>query len=186
MILDTIQQVNWVDLVMGVLLARALFVGLKRGFIDEALHLIGVVITIYIVFHYYPLISGFLENRIGFQQATANAIAYLTLWGIVTLISKLVREGLHLLLRVEAHSFINRIGGLLLATARGVLVCSLVSWFLVLGGNEYVKKNTHDSLGAPLTLQFASKTYKGIFNGLIVKYFPREKLNTDVLVRNRD
>ncbi|MDP8265434.1 MAG: CvpA family protein [Candidatus Aceula meridiana] len=186
MALEIIHKLNWVDLVIGIVLVRAIYIGLKRGFVDEVFHLIAVVATIFITFHYYPELSRFLEGRAFFKSAMANTIAYLFLWGIVSLIAKLVRDGIRILFKIETKSLINKTGGLIVALCRAALTCSLVVWFLFITTNEYAGRTANASFSGKRFAQVGSVTYKKIFTGLVEKYFPSEIINQDVILSRRD
>jgi len=186
MALEIIRQLNWVDLVIGVVLIRAVYIGLKRGFVDELFHLIAVVVTIFITFHYYPELSRFLKNKAFLNFVMANTVAYLFLWGIVSLIAKLVRDGLRILFKIEAKSLINKLGGLIVSLCRGALTCSLVVWFLYTTTNEYACRNVNAAMTGRKFAQVGSAVYEKIFTGLIEKYFPSETINQEVILSRRD
>ena len=186
MILQIIRTFNWIDLVMAALMIRALYIGIKRGFADEMLHLLGLFLSIFIIFQYYPVLGNFLESKIFFKPKLADSLAFIFLWVLTAAIAKLVRFGIHTLLKVEARSLFDKGGGLVVAIFQGLLVCSLVLWFMRTTGSEYVIRNISSSFSSSRLAKIAPSVYRNTFNGFVAKYFPREKINQDVLSHEKD
>ncbi|MCX5681603.1 MAG: CvpA family protein, partial [Candidatus Omnitrophica bacterium] len=121
MLPETIQKLNWIDIVVLTIMVRALYIGLKRGFIDEVLHLLAVVVAIFVIFHYTPFFTQFLENKIFFKAPIAKSVTFIFLWLIIALVAKLARDAIHLLFKIEAKSFLDKIGGIAVGVIRGLL-----------------------------------------------------------------
>ncbi len=186
MILKIIRTLNWIDLIMLALMIRSLYIGIKRGLVDEILHLLGVFLSVFVVFHYYSIFGNFLENKIFFKSALADSIAFVLLWISVAVISKLIRFGIHTLFRVEARTLFDKAGGLVFGIVRGLLICSLALWLLRVTTNEYVVRNISSSFSSSRLAKIAPSVYRITFEGFIVKYFPKEKINQDVLLHKKD
>jgi uncharacterized membrane protein required for colicin V production len=182
MLSEIIRSVNWVDLVILAIFIRALFVGLKRGFIDEIFHLLATVASIFIVFHYYPHISQFFQERVLLSLGLANALGYGGLWALVAFVTKIVRDGFRLIFKVEALSWINKVGGVLIAVVQGVLVAGLAVWLIFLSGNDYAKRTVENSLVGVRCAVVVSRVYEATCVGIISKFFPREPINSEVLI----
>jgi len=179
MILETVQKFNWVDIVIATVMIRALYAGFKRGFISEVLHLLAVIVAIFIVFHYTPVCMQFLENSIFFKPHIARSVTFIFLWALVALASKFIRGAIFLLFKVEAKTFLDKFGGIVVSAARGLLVCSLMLWFLFAVGNEYITRTINSSYISPRVVNLAPDVYRGIFNTVVAKYFPNEHMKQD-------
>ncbi|MDD3375653.1 MAG: CvpA family protein, partial [Candidatus Omnitrophica bacterium] len=151
-----------------------------------ALHLLGLFLSIFIIFHYYPVIGNFLESKAFFKTTLANSAGFIILWILTALIAKLVRFGIYTVLRIEANSLFDKTGGLILAVLRGLLICSLVLWFMRTTASEYVIRNINSSFSSSKLVKIAPSVYQKIFDGFVVKYFPKEKINQDVLFHKKD
>ena len=180
MLLETIQKFNWVDILSVVIMLRALYVGLKRGFIDEVLHLLAVVLAIFGIFQYTPFCVHFLEKRIFFKSQIAQSVTFISLWALIALLAKFIRDAFHLLFKVEAKSFIDKAGGVAVGVVRGLLVCSLTLWFLIATGNEYIARTINSAYTSARVVKLAPDVYRGIFDIAVSKYFPDERMNQDV------
>ncbi|HOD12771.1 MAG TPA: CvpA family protein [Candidatus Omnitrophota bacterium] len=182
MLLETISKFNWIDIVIIMIALRALYIGLKRGFVSELFHLLAMIVVIFAVFHYYPLCARFLEKQIFFKLGIAKAMAFVAIWIVVALIAKFVRDGVNMVFKIEAKSFIDKFGGLFLACGRAMLVSSLMLCFFSTMQIEYLSRHIQRSYFSPKIITFAPDIYRGIYNTLISKYFPNEKINPDVVV----
>lgn len=182
MLLDIVQKLNWIDIVIIVIALRAFYIGLKRGFVSEIFHLFAVLAAIFVIFHYYPMCSKFLENRIFFKLGIAKAVAFIGIWVAVALIAKFVRDGVNMVFKIEAKSFIDKFGGLLVALGRGALVCSLLLCFFIVTDTEYLSRNVQGSYLSPKIVKWAPDIYRSMHQVFVSKYFPNEKINPDVVL----
>jgi membrane protein required for colicin V production len=182
MILETIQKFNWVDIVIAAVMIRALYAGFKRGFINEVLHLLAVVLTIFVVFHYTPVCVHFLEKSIFFKPQVARSVTFISLWMLVALVTRFIRGAIFLLFKIEAKTFLDKAGGIAVSAVRGLLVCSLMLWLFFSAGNEYVTRTVKSSYLSPRVVDLAPDVYRGIFNIVVAKYFPKERLKQDFLI----
>ncbi|MDP8263900.1 MAG: CvpA family protein [Candidatus Aceula lacicola] len=171
---------------MAALIIRSLYIGIKRGFADEMLHLLGLFLSIFIIFQYYPALGNFLESKIFFKSTLANSLAFVFLWILTAIVAKLVRFGIHTLLKIEARSLFDKGGGLVVAIFQGLLICSLALWFMRTTGSEYVIRNIGSSFSSSRLAKIAPTVYRTTFNGIIAKYFPKERINQDVLSHKKD
>ena len=178
--MEIVNSLNWVDIFMGVILIRAIYIGIRRGFVIEILKLIGVLFAIFISLHYYSGISTFLQNKVHLPKAPADFFSYGFLWAVVILIFKFIREGLTILFKVEAHSAFDKWGGLVLSLVRGLFLCSLMVLFLRLSTIEYLTRNLERSLSASRLVSLAPRFYEACYDNFISKFFPSEELNKSV------
>ena len=180
MTLDIMGGLNWVDIFLCLILGRAVYIGLRSGFVIEFFKLLGTFFAVFIALHYFSGVSSFLQGRIHLPASAADFASLGFLWGIVVLAFKFIREGILLLLKVEAHSALNSAGGLISSVVRGLLICSLAVLFLRASGIEYFTKNIANSFGAERVAGIAPKVYESTCTGFVEKFFPTEKFNKSV------
>jgi uncharacterized membrane protein required for colicin V production len=164
---------------------RALYVGLKRGFISEVLNLLAVILAIFVIFHYTPVCAQFLENKILFKSQIAKTVTFISLWAVIALIAKFVRGAIFLLFKVEAKSFLDKAGGIIVSVIRGALVCSLVLWLFLVTGSDYMTRTVNKAYTSPRIVNLAPDVYRGIFNIVVSRYFPKEQMKHS-FVTNKD
>ncbi|HOW35867.1 MAG TPA: CvpA family protein [Candidatus Omnitrophota bacterium] len=175
---EVVKSINWIDILVAAIIIRIIYVGFKRGFVVELFKLIGVVLAVFVTLHYFSTFSQSLQDSAHFPAGIANIVAYGMLWGAVILVFKLVRDGLLVLLKIEAHSALDKWGGVILAAGRSVLLASLTLLFLSAATIGYFTKNLEKSLVSSRVVRVAPGLYEGIYDGIVVKFFPEEKLNT--------
>ncbi len=181
MLLEIIQQLNWIDVVIIAIMLRALYIGLKRGCVNEILQLLAILAAILVVFHYYPFCARFLENKVFFKTEIAKCSTFLALWMAVALVATFARSGFYLIFKIEAKSFFDKLGGLLIAIVRGALIASMILFLLTLTGSKYLDRNIQGSYLSPRITSLAPDVYRFVFKGFISQYFSNEILNQDLL-----
>ena len=177
---EIINRLNWIDLLMGLILIRAIYIGIKRGIIIEIFKLIGVLFSIFIALHYFSAVSKFIQDKVHVPPGPADLFSYSILWGIVMSVFKFIRDGFTMLFKVEAHSVFDRWGGLLISIVRGLLLCSLTALFLRMSGVEYFVKNLEKSLTAVKLVSVSPKVYEASYDKFVSKFFPSEEVNKSV------
>jgi len=186
MLLDIIQKLNWIDVVIIVVMLRALYIGLKRGCVNEIFQLMAVLAAIFIIFHYDHFCSKFLENRIFFKPEIAQGVTFFALWALIALVCKFVRDGVSLVFKIEAKSFFDKIGGLSVAFIRGAFVASLLLALFTTTGSEYLSRNIQGSYFSSQIAPLAPSVYKFVFKGFINKYFPNEQMSQGVVASEHE
>ena len=180
MFLDFLKNINWVDILMMVIFIRIIYIGAKTGFVTEFLKLLGICGVTFVALHYYSSLGELLADKVPFLSPWADLIMFGVLWALFVFAFKLVRDGLLLIFKIEAHSVLNRWGGIVIAIGRGLIICSLVLLSFHISGVTYFKKNVERALTHPFLLVVSLRIYQGIFDGVVSKFFPEEKLNLDV------
>ncbi|MFH1360330.1 MAG: CvpA family protein [Candidatus Omnitrophota bacterium] len=177
--MDLLNSLNWVDLIIVSIFARAIYVGTKRGFIVEIFKLIGVFFGLLITLHFFGSLASFLEKSIQLPKGASHFVAYLALGGITILVFKFARDTFMTLFRIEAHSVFDHWGGLVLSFLRALLLCSLLMVFLRVLDIGYFSRNTEKSFLGSRLVTVAPRVYEGTFFGFISKFFPAEELNKE-------
>ena len=180
--MPSLNNVNWVDLLIVLLLGRVVYIGIKKGFAVEAFKCIGVLSAAFFTLHYYSAFSKALEGRIPVPPANVDIVSYVFLWAFVIFAFKLIRNGVEVLFKMQAHPMLDMWGGLVLSVGRGFLLCSMTVLLLRLSGIGDFKKTTEASLSGSRLVVVAPKIYESIYNGFISKFFPSESLNTAAII----
>ena len=180
MSLDIFGRLNWVDIFLCLILVRAVYIGLRSGFVIELFKLIGIFFAVVISLHYFSGASHFLQEKVHLPESAANFASLGFLWGVVVLAFKFIREGIMLLFKVEAHSALNSTGGFIASVVRGFLIGSLAILLLRSSATEYFTKNIANSFGAEKMAGAAPRVYEATYKGFVSKFFPSEEFNKSV------
>lgn len=175
---DILQRFNWVDIIVIAILTRSFFVGMQKGVVVETFKLLGVFFALLITFHYYSILARVLH----FPEGFGHILTYVLLWAIIVLDFKLLRDGLLLLVKVEAQSLFDKWGGLVLGLVRGLLICGLTVLLLRVGNNTYFMERTQESITGPYFARFSAGVYENCFNGFVSKFFPKAEINKQILI----
>ena len=180
MSLDILGRLNWVDIFLCLILVRAVYIGLRSGFVIELFKLLGIFFAVFISLHYFSGASHFLQEKVHLPSGPADFASLGFLWSVVVLAFKFIREGIMLLFKVEAHSTLDSAGGFIASVVRGFLICSLATLLLRASAMEYFTNNIDNSLGAAKVVGIAPRVYEATYQGFISKFFPSEEFNESV------
>jgi len=183
MLVDILRQLNWVDIFVLTLLFRMVYIAMKSELSMEAFKFIGTVAAIYLSLHYYTTISDFLRQRFATEKMPLEFLdfvlclflailsyAFFVLWRIV----------LQRFIKMEAATNLNRVGGLVVGLARGVLVTGLIMFMLVISSFGYLKNSVNASYLGKRFFGIAPATYSWLWNSIASRFMSREKFNQTV------
>jgi membrane protein required for colicin V production len=138
------------DLVFGLYLAYGAIRGLFRGLPAELAGLLGTGVTVFTAWKFYNPVSQFIRSHTRLESpAGSSLLAYLLL--ILTLF--IAWKGITFLLRKTLDwtcpAQLRRIGGLLLGSAKSLLVISALLTAVLLSGHEVLTTHliTQSALG---------------------------------------
>src|SRR3990167_7880558 len=118
---------NWVDLaIIGVFLYY-FFEGIRRGFIEQTLELVGFFITIFLALLGYRYFGALVMEKTGIQKPAADPIAFLILWFVYQVIYSLILRFTYPNIPARIRQALpNRLAGLVPAFLRGVVILSVI------------------------------------------------------------
>jgi len=171
---------NWVDILIGCIIVRTVYVGRKSGLVPEIFKLIGVFCATFITLHYFVDFGNYLGNRLFFSDGVKEIVAFGLLAFSISLIFTLIREGWLIILKIEPPSFVDKWSGVVLSLIRAYLICGLVWLGLLVAGGKGIVRTTRTSLSSSFFKNTSSNIYKSCYSGFISNLFPHEPINKDV------
>lgn len=184
MILSVIEQWNWVDIFVIILLFRISYIAIKSGLAVELFKFLGTILAVYLSLHYYMGLSDFVKARLGNEKLSLEFLDFSSFLILVTAgyaVFVFLRRLIFQLIKIEAVSVLNKWLGLFLGIARGFLVASLIIFILVISNMNYLKKSAENSYSGRRLFKLATNTYSGLWHGLMSKFMTGEKFNKAVL-----
>ncbi len=172
---------NWIDIAIVVILVRVVYTGMNSNLLIELFGLISSLFAVFVVSHYYARFADFLHEMVFIPDMVNEAFAIIILWLSVHVVFKLITAGWSMVLKVEAHPVFDRWGGFIFSLGRSVLVCGLLFVLFIVAGNDYLRQMSARSWTGKILIDTAPAVYSGIYDGFIVKYFPDEPFNEQVL-----
>jgi uncharacterized membrane protein required for colicin V production len=178
MLTHLINSINWIDVALVLLVVRMILVGVKNGFISEFFKSLGVVAAVFVSLHYYSYLTAWAAHKTNFIWDYWDLMMFVGLWFAVSLFSKFFRDGILLLFKVETnHQGFDQYAAGIVAVARGILVCSLTIFLILLTHNGPVTRVTLHSYGYKIAGRAAVMTYSFLYNNLVQKLFTGEHYN---------
>ena len=178
---NILTTINWVDILMVCLMGRVIFIGVKNGFVTELFKLAGGLFATFVAFHFYGRLGELLHKYFWVPAGGQNVTAYVLLWSVVVLAFKFLRDGWMLIIKMEAQPAIDKWGAVIVATFRGLLICSLVFVLFLLTGNKYMSKKARHSFTGFYLIDLAPSIYNAVYDGFVGKLFPHEEKNKEAL-----
>lgn len=180
MIKDIFLNFNWVDVLIICLMVRTVFVGAKSNILVELLMLVGALCSTFITLHYYGRFGNWLNKNIFLPSTIQDLFAFILIWLTVQVVFKLIISGWSLVFKVEAQPAINEWGSAIVSAVRGIVACGLLFVFLMLSGNDYIKRISQQSFTGFYLADFSPRVYRLMYEGLVSRFFPDEPLNDRV------
>ncbi|NTV29415.1 MAG: CvpA family protein [Candidatus Omnitrophica bacterium] len=166
---------------MVAILIRIVYIGIQGGFVLEMFKFLGALLTVFVTLHYYAHFAQFLMHITKMPWLNvAEVISFLSIWLIMFLVCKLIRDGMFMLFTIDAQSFVNKWGGALLGIGRFFIVGSMTMFFFLISGTQYLEAKTAESFSCKYVIFVAPKFYSAVCEGFVAKIFSGEKVSAAV------
>ena len=115
---------NIIDLVLLIPLAYFGYKGFSKGFIITLAMLVGIMIGFYAAIHFSEFVADLLKNQFNVNSPNIKPISYLFTFVIVLVLTFLLGQFLTSIVKITGLGIINRIAGLILGIAKGLIILS--------------------------------------------------------------
>ena len=126
------------DIILLICFIPGIIRGISKGFLEQALALVGVVLSVWTAFHFSGVVATWLQPYVDFSETTVNVIAFALILVAVSLVVLLVAKLLTKVLELAMLGWLDKVLGLVFALAVNALVIGL---FIVLFDTVNVKFN---------------------------------------------
>ncbi len=174
--------VNPMDLVAVFVVLRALYIGWAGGSIVELFKLSGTAFAAVVALHFYPRVAQGIAGWVLLWAPVAPFLALVILWGGITALFKLVREGWEVVLPRTPPSSSLKIGGMILGGVRGTLAASLTFLAVMLAGHPSLERMGRTSMSRVMFAPAAVDLYRWVYDAGVRRFFPDERINEEVFV----
>lgn len=118
---------NWIDAVILGVFAFYLIEGLRRGFIEQSLELLGFFITLLLTFLSYKSFAVWLGHNAGLEGFAAKPVAFLLLWVVFQVMYSFVLQIVYPKIPPRLRQANqNRIAGVVPAFLKGYIFISVI------------------------------------------------------------
>ena len=112
--MEILKNINWVDALILILIARTSYVSLQDGLSHELLPLVGSVCMLIFSLHYYNKIALFFSNNgLNLPIGILNLASFILSVVCIGLIFKLAKVVIDKIIKVTWHPVIEKFGGFL-------------------------------------------------------------------------
>ena len=181
MLTHIIKSINWIDAALILLFIRMIFVGVKNGFISELFKSIGTVTAVFVSLHCYSFLAAWVALKTKISWEFWDLVIFALLWFVVLFVFKYLREGIVFLFKVETnHEGFDKYAAGIVAVGRGLLICSLTIFLILLTHCGPMMRMTVRSYSYKIAGRAASGTYSFLYNNLVDKLFTGAHYNAAV------
>jgi len=132
---------SWLDITLIIAIGISAFIGVKKGIIEIALTLAGLVIGVFLAGRYYIPFSQYLTfiSHIGLAKVAAFAIIFIGVMAVAGVIARLLGKAASMIMMGWA----NRLGGSVLGFILGAVFCGafLAMWVKFLGMTQAIAES---------------------------------------------
>ena len=117
---------NSLDIVLLVLLIPALVRGLKKGFLEQAISLVGVIVGVYLAYRFSGVVCEKLKEYITMSETVLNVMAFALILIVVLLLVQLIAKLVTGVAEMATLGWLNKALGLVFSLAMALLVMSIL------------------------------------------------------------
>jgi len=171
--MEILQNINWVDVVVALILIRSIYLGAKSGLTAELFKFIGTLFSLTIGIYWYSQLADFLIVNINMYAWLAQFICF----AVINLLIKLIfKYGVTTLLKILNMQFmpqLERVGGLIVGCGRGIITAGILLLALSLIPTDYIMQSIYTkSYSGRFLVKACERTYKSL-----TFWLPEEKAN---------
>jgi uncharacterized membrane protein required for colicin V production len=186
MFMHFIHSLNWVDILILAFAIRIIYIGMQTGFMTELFKTVGLILGLFASFQYYVLLGGMIKIPGKIPEGLFLAIVFVSIWILVTVIFKFLRQGFFMLFTVQTVSALDKWGGAILAVGRFALTASMVMYVFLVTGDNYLQTKTAEAFSRKYLVNIAPGFYQGLSEKFVSRVFPVVKYNSAVRETMKD
>ncbi|MDO9548035.1 MAG: CvpA family protein [Candidatus Marinimicrobia bacterium] len=129
------------DLIVIIVIGILGFIGLRRGLIEEALKLIGIILASIFAVRFYGLVVALIQDMFNISEGVQTVIGFIIVFLIVYLSVLLLSSILKRIVSTLKLTWLDRLSGLAFGAMKGILIMSIIAWcFSIFSETLFVKK----------------------------------------------
>ena len=126
------------DIILLICFLPGIIRGISKGFLEQALALVGIVLSVWAAFHFSGLVATWIKPYVDFSETTVNVIAFALILVAMSLVVLLIAKLLTKVVELAMLGWVDKLLGLVLALAVNALVIGV---FIVLFDTVNLKFN---------------------------------------------
>ena len=114
------------DIILLVCFLPGIIRGLSKGFLEQALALVGIVLSVWAAFHFSALVSTWLKPYLTVSETVLNVISFALILVAVSLVALLAAKLLTKVVELAMLGWLDKVLGLVFAVAVNALAIGVV------------------------------------------------------------
>ena len=110
------------DIILLVCFLPGIIRGLSKGFLEQALALVGIVLSVWAAFHFSSVVSTWLQPYLSVSETVLNVISFALILVAISLAVLLIAKLLTKVVELAMLGWLDKTLGLVLALAVNALV----------------------------------------------------------------
>ena len=119
---------NTLDVILLLLFIPGIIRGISKGFLEQAIALIGIVFSVWAAFKFLAPVCGLLEQYVSFPESIVKVLAFLLILIVVSLVVLLLAKLLTKVVEMALLGWLNKTLGVVSA----ILVTAVVLGLLII------------------------------------------------------
>ncbi len=122
-------DMNYIDIVLGILLIISAIRGFHKGFIVEVASLLALVLGIWGAIHFSEFVGDYIVETFDYQPDYLNLISFMFTFVVIVIVVHILGNALEQIINVLALGLINHLAGLLFGILKTALILSIILIF---------------------------------------------------------
>lgn len=116
------------DLIVLIVVAFLGFAGLRRGLIEEAFKLVGLILGSYFALRYYSLGIWLIKDIFSISEGVQTVVGFLIVFLVVYFAVKLLAMILKRLVKALSLVWLDRLAGFCFGALKALLIMAIIVW----------------------------------------------------------
>lgn len=125
-ILSKIFQMNYIDILIGLILLFSAINGFRKGFVSELASLAALILGIWGAIRFSYITADFIEKNFHPDNDYMNIISFIITFIIIVILVHIVGNSVNKLVEAAMMGFLNKIAGLVFGIFRSALILSIL------------------------------------------------------------
>lgn len=117
---------NTLDIVILLLFIPGIIRGLSKGFLEQAISLVGVVLSVYLAYHFSDFACNIIKQYITVSETVLNVIGFAVVLVVVLLLVMLISKLVTKVAEMASLGWLNKVLGIVFALGTTALVIAIL------------------------------------------------------------
>ncbi len=161
--MEIIKNINWLDIIVLVLVVRGVYMGVKRGLTAELFNFFGIIISLILAIQWYSQVADVLILNFNLPIWLSKFLCFVVIAQIIRIAFKYSLTLLLKILNIQFIPQLEKIGGGIIGTGRGIIAAGILILALSFIPNDYMKESIQvKSFTGNFLIRVTERTYTSL------------------------